>query len=172
MSNILFNTDALRLPADARPCVATRALARMKPVRVRLAAAEDVQTLCRCDTLSELHAYRKSQIERAVQRQECFVAEVEGVVAGFSVLHHEFFGRGFISLVVVASEFRRRGIALRLLAAAEVACRTSTLFTSTNASNGPAHALLRKAGFARSGVVDNLDPGDPEYIYFKEARKT
>jgi len=143
----------------------------MNAVRVRPAAVGDVPALWRCDTLAELRADRKSQIERAVQRQECFVAEAEGEVAGFSILHHEFFGRGFISLVIVAGEFRRRGIALSLLGAAENACRTSKLFTSTNASNVPAQALLRKSGFSRSGVVDNLDPGDPEYIYFKEVRR-
>ena len=139
----------------------------MNAVRVRPAATGDVPALWRCDTQAALHVERRSQIEHAVLRQECFLAEVEGDVAGFSVLHHEFFGRGFISLVVVAGEFRRHGIALRLLGAAESACRTSKHFTSTNESNAPAQALLRKAGFSRSGLVDNLDPGDPEYSYFK-----
>jgi ribosomal protein S18 acetylase RimI-like enzyme len=124
----------------------------------------------RCDAFAQSHPERKSFIERAVQRQQCLVAESDGQVAGFAVLHHEFFEQPFISLVVVAVEFRRRGIALQLLRAVESACGSSKLFSSTNASNLPAQELLRKAGFSRSGVVENLDPGDAEYIYFKEAR--
>ena len=38
---------------------------------------------------------------------------------------------------------------------------------STNASNTAANALFAKAGFEGSGIVYNLDPGDPELIYVK-----
>ena len=40
------------------------------------------------------------------------------------------------------------------------------LFTSTNQSNTPMQALLALLGYVRSGVIDNLDPGDPELVYF------
>lgn len=135
---------------------------------IRPAAIEDVPALWDCDALAQPGPDRKRHIERAVQRQQCLVAEVEGQVAGFTVLHHEFFDNAFISLVVVRPGFRRRGVGSQLIRAAELACRTAKLFSSTNASNLAAQHLLRKAGFSRSGVVDNLDTRDPEYIYFKE----
>lgn len=28
--------------------------------------------------------------------------------------------------------------------------------------------LLKKLGYERSGIIHNLDPGDPELIYFKK----
>ncbi len=73
--------------------------------------------------------------------------------------------------IVVASPHRRRGVGLRLLREAEAQCTSRKLFTSANASNEGAQALFRRAGFVRSGIIENLDPGDPEVIYFREAGK-
>ncbi|WP_332862543.1 GNAT family N-acetyltransferase [Janthinobacterium svalbardensis] len=80
-------------------------------------------------------------------------------------MENRFFGHGFVSLVVVAPGQQRRGVGLRLLAAAEAACQTEKLFTSTNASNGAAQRLFASAGFVRSGRIDHLDEGDPELVY-------
>jgi RimJ/RimL family protein N-acetyltransferase len=41
------------------------------------------------------------------------------------------------------------------------------LFTSTNQSNIAMQRLCESCGFERSGIVENLDEGDPELIYFK-----
>lgn len=45
--------------------------------------------------------------------------------------------------------------------------RGPKLFTSTNESNAPMRALLLRLGFEASGVIHNLDPGDPELVFFK-----
>ncbi|WP_177330351.1 hypothetical protein [Pseudomonas sp. CCOS 191] len=37
---------------------------------------------------------------------------------------------------------------------------------STNRSNEPMRRLLKRQGFVASGVVENLDQGDPERVYF------
>ncbi|MFA6069634.1 MAG: GNAT family N-acetyltransferase [Janthinobacterium sp.] len=79
-------------------------------------------------------------------------------------------GHGFVSLVVVAPGQQRRGVGLRLLAAAADACRTEKLFTSTNQSNGAAQRLFASAGFVRSGRIEHLDEGDPELVYMKWCR--
>ena len=73
-------------------------------------------------------------------------------------------------MIVVAAAARRRGVARRLLGAVEVRCDRPKLFTSTNASNGAAQALFERAGFVRSGVIENLDEGDPESVFFKALR--
>lgn len=49
----------------------------------------------------------------------------------------------------------------------ESICQTTKLFTSTNLSNLPMQALLTKLGYRLSGVIHNLDDGDPELVYFK-----
>ena len=49
-------------------------------------------------------------------------------------------------------------------------CRSDRLFTSTNESNLAMRALLEKLRYTRSGVVDDLDPGDPELIFSKQLR--
>ncbi len=46
--------------------------------------------------------------------------------------------------------------------------RGEKLFTSTNLSNLPMQALLAKLGYTLSGVIHNLDEGDPELVYFKK----
>ena len=63
-----------------------------------------------------------------------------------------------------------RGVALRLLQAAVTACDTAKLFTSTNQSNVAARRLMAKAGFVPSGMIENLDEGDPELVYVKFVR--
>lgn len=146
-------------------------LVDMNAAHVRSAVARDLPALLQCDALAGSDPRRKSLIQRAVQAKLCFVAEVDSQVVGFAVLHHEFFEQAFIALVIVRSEFRRRGIGVQLVRSAERSSGCSKLFSSTNASNLPAQALFRKSGFVRSGVVENLDPADPEYIYFKEVAR-
>jgi GNAT superfamily N-acetyltransferase len=70
-------------------------------------------------------------------------------------------------MVYVASSWRRHGVGAALLGALAHRCTTPKLFTSTNASNLPMQALLLRAGFEPSGIVHNLDPGDPELVYVR-----
>ena len=49
----------------------------------------------------------------------------------------------------------------------ESLCRTPKLFTSTNLSNLRMQSLLAKLDYELSGVIHNLDEGDPEIVYFK-----
>src|SRR3990172_5792197 len=73
-------------------------------------------------------------------------------------------------MVYVDREFRRRGIGSALVRHMEQSCKTAKLFTSTNRSNKPMQALLDKLGYQPSGVIENLDEGDPELVYVKRVR--
>jgi ribosomal protein S18 acetylase RimI-like enzyme len=137
---------------------------------IRAAVPADVQAIVHCDACAQPHESRRTFIHSAVAQGQCLVAVTGGSVVGFVVLTHSFFEQGFIPLVVVATTHQRRGVGLRLLAAAEAACNTAKLFTSTNASNAAAQELLSKAGFVRSGIIENLDAHDPELVYFKAVR--
>ncbi len=50
-------------------------------------------------------------------------------------------------------------------------CDTPKLFTSTNQSNQPMQQLLDALGYLPSGVIHNLDPGDPELVYMLNLRE-
>ena len=139
-------------------------------VITRAAQAGDVDAMLACDAYAQAHASRGEAVRAAVGQGHCQVAIRAGQVAGYVLTHGDFFGHGFVSLVVVAPAQQRRGVGLRLLAAAEAACRTGKLFTSTNQSNGAAQRLFASAGFVRSGQIDHLDEGDPELVYVKLLR--
>jgi ribosomal protein S18 acetylase RimI-like enzyme len=110
--------------------------------------------------------YKRGRFLRALSNGEVCVAHVDGGIVGFMWLT-EFFGHRFVNVLAVASHERRNGHAGVLLAAAEANLPTDRIFTSTNRSNTPMHALLARYGWSRCGEVDQLDPGDPEVFYVK-----
>ena len=136
----------------------------------RMAGHGDVAAMLACDEYAQAHPERGDAVRAAVGKGHCQVAIRNGQVAGYVLTHDDFFGYGFVSLVVVAPGQQRRGVGLRLLAAAEAACQTEKLFTSTNQSNGAAQRLFASAGFVRSGQIDHLNEGDPELVYMKWCR--
>ena len=131
----------------------------------REAQPGDVDAMLACDTHAQSHPERGDAVRAAVGMGQCLVAVRAGQIAGYVLLRHDFFGYDFVSLVVVAPAQQRRGVGLRLLAAAMTACRTAKLFTSTNQSNLAAQRLFAGAGFVRSGQIEHLDEGDPELVY-------
>lgn len=139
-------------------------------IQIRPGAESDFESLLACDPFAVSSDSRRQFISAALAKSKVFVAETESDVAGFAVLEHSFFEMGFVSLVAVAPSARRIGIGLALLEAAEKACTTPKLFTSTNESNVVAKALFYRAGFAQTGVIENLDHGDPEVVFLKWVR--
>lgn len=81
-----------------------------------------------------------------------------------------FFSRPFVSLLHVGEAHRRRGVGSALMAHVEAVFPGDRLFVSTNESNVAMRALLAGRGYEPSGVVHNLDPGDPELIFVKRRR--
>jgi len=138
---------------------------------IREGRPSDHAQLLKIDELARSQPERSGRLLDMLREGECLVAEVDGEVRGFVMLNYTFFGFGFIPLIVVGEGNRRAGTGLRLLATAEARCASRKLFTSTNTSNVAAHGLLAQAGFQRSGVIENLDDGDPEIVYFKPVPK-
>ena len=102
----------------------------------------------------------------AINNEIAVVDEGSGPIA-FVVWNREFFGRPFVWLIAVAVRARRRGLAESLFAYVEERSAGARLYTSTNETNAPMHALLRKRGYAHRGALD-LDPGDPEVFYSRD----
>ena len=137
----------------------------------REARPTDVDALVDLDESVGSDTSRADVIRGAVASGGCIVAEHGGRVVGYGVLESSFFGQGFVSMLYVAASQRRHGVGGAILRALVRRCTTPKLFTSTNASNLPMQVLLARSGFERSGIIHNLDHGDPELVYvrFEEA---
>ncbi len=135
--------------------------------RIRVAAASDVDTILAFDPIVETDAQRLHFIHKSAEQGECHVYDVDGEIIGYMMPNYHFFGCGFVALLVVHPDYRRKGIGSDLMQYIESVCDSPKLFTSTNQSNKPMQALLAKLDYQRSGTIENLDEGDPELVYFK-----
>jgi GNAT superfamily N-acetyltransferase len=109
-------------------------------------------------------------IDRILRSATCLVAERDRTVAAYGALEYTFYEQGFVSMLYVAQPHRRQGIGRALMQALAARCDTPKLFTSTNQSNQPMQRLLTGLGYVPSGVIHNLDPGDPELVYMLDLR--
>ena len=92
------------------------------------------------------------------------VATLDGDVQAFCCLDHGyFFGKPFISLLVVSPSAQRRGVGAGLLT--HHARAYPEVWTSTNRSNAPMRKLLDKVGWQYCGEIGGLDDDDPERFY-------
>ena len=139
-------------------------------ISIRSAIESDIQTLCSLDLIAREDEDRRHFIRREVASGTCFVAVDQEQVIGYGVLNYSFYRNGCIDMLFVDSSHRRRGAGEALLRHMESLCRTVKLFTSTNQSNLQMQSLLAKSGYELTGVIHNLDEGDPELVYFKRLR--
>lgn len=133
---------------------------------IRNAAPEDIDAISAGDS-EFASGGREEFVRRAVLREGCYVLERGEKIVGIGVLEYTLFEHGFISLVYVSPSARRSGAGESLLRHFVFICRTPKLFSSTNRSNRPMQALFSKVGFEPSGIIHNLDPNDPELVYYK-----
>ncbi|MGH1359886.1 MAG: GNAT family N-acetyltransferase [Burkholderiaceae bacterium] len=136
---------------------------------IRPARADDISTLFDLDHIARLSSDRRDFIQDAVKNSRAWVAESSDGIAGYGVISHGFFGRSFIDLIYIAETLRSSGYGPRLVALLEGQSKSKDLFTSTNRSNSHMQHVLEKLGYERSGVIHNLDPGDPEIVYVKRS---
>jgi ribosomal protein S18 acetylase RimI-like enzyme len=134
-------------------------------VTLRQARADDYQSCVRCLALAEASG---EILKASLESGECVLALEGKEIVGAIAFHTHFFQCTFISLVVVAAHARRQRVASALIEAVELRMSGKKLFTSTNQSNTAAQALFQRVGFIHSGVIENLDPGDPELVFYKD----
>ena len=139
-------------------------------ISMRPAVESDGEALCSLDLIAREESERREYIRREVGNGSCYVVVAGEEVVGYGVLNYTFYHNGFIDMLYVNSEHRRRGVGAALLRHMESLCRTAKLFTSTNLSNLPMQSMLAKSGYELSGVIHNLDEGDPELVFFKRLR--
>ena len=90
-----------------------------------------------------------------------------GTPLGFAIVSRHFYAYPFVDLLVVSEAHRRGGVGLALMDHCEASHTADRIFTSTSESNAPMRHLLAKAEWRVSGVIENLDPGDPELVFVK-----
>ena len=139
-------------------------------ISIRSATESDVEALCSLDLIARQENERREFIRREVASGNCFVATADEEVIGYGVLNYTFYHYGCIDMLYVHADHRRRGAGAALVRHLESLCRTPKLFTSTNLSNLRMQSLLAKLGYELSGVIHNLDEGDPEIVYFKRLK--
>ncbi|RSK26314.1 GNAT family N-acetyltransferase [Bacillus sp. HMF5848] len=110
---------------------------------------------------------RRSYIEQSIEFGRCIIVKEENAVVGFLIYDTNFFDCTFISLIIVSPSKRRSGYASILLDYLMGIAPTEKVFSSTNQTNITMQKVFNKNGFVESGIVENLDEGDPEIIYFK-----
>ena len=137
-------------------------------ISIRPAASADIEAVCSFDVVARRAHDRREFIRRAVNAGTCHAAVSEQGVIGYGVLNYTFYHQGWIEMLYIAADQRRRGAGTALLEHMERQCQTPKLFTSTNLSNLPMQALLAKRGYVLSGVIHNLNDGDPEIVYCKQ----
>ncbi len=108
---------------------------------------------------------REHIIRNSIENGQCYVLETGNRIAAYGIMDYNFYERGFISLIIVGMEHRRRGFGKQLVNTFIDQCKTDKLFTSTNKSNLPMQRLLETCGFTRCGMIDELDEGDPEIVF-------
>jgi GNAT superfamily N-acetyltransferase len=133
---------------------------------IRLAGESDIDFICSFDAIAQHESRRREGVARSVVAGTCYIA-ADTQIVGYATLDYTFYDNGFVSMLYVHPEHRRRGAGTALMKHLESVCHTAKLFTSTNFSNRPMQSLLAKLGYKLSGVIHDLDENDPELVYVK-----
>jgi ribosomal protein S18 acetylase RimI-like enzyme len=131
------------------------------------AIIEDLDKIVNIDSEVIGNTSRRDYIENAIELEHCIIAKEEENIVGFLIYDTNFFECSFISLIIVSSSKRRKGYASLLMDYMISTSPTTKVFSSTNRSNINMQKVFNTNGFIQSGIVENLDEGDPEIIYFK-----
>jgi ribosomal protein S18 acetylase RimI-like enzyme len=137
---------------------------------VRRATSEDLDAVLELDRAAPVGREHRVLLTARVQSGEVILFERARRVLAYVVLRERgFFGHDFVELLAVAIGDRRRGVGSILLQRTVELSTTQRVFTSTNKSNTQMMGLLEKAGWRFSGLLEGIDEGDPELVYFKDA---
>lgn len=109
---------------------------------------------------------RRDYIKHTIYEGRCIIVKEDNSISGFLTYDTNFFGCTFLSLIIVSPAKRRQGYASSLISYMLTHSPTQKIFSSTNESNESMQTVFNANGFVRSGIVENLDEGDPEIIFY------
>ncbi|MGM0750773.1 MAG: GNAT family N-acetyltransferase [Bacillota bacterium] len=137
---------------------------------VGYAHIDDLASLIQIDSQVIGNESRHKQIQEAILEKRCLVVKEGEAAAGFLLFNTHFFDNTFVSLIIVSPGERRKGNASLLLKHVEEISSTNKIFSSTNRSNRQMQKTFQVNGYSQSGMIENLDPGDPEIVYYKQKK--
>lgn len=137
-------------------------------MKIRLGKKEDSPAIKAIDSSINSDPNRAEFIDLSLQQGTVRVALDDSEIVGYSIVNYSFFHRPTLEMLMVAESRRGKGIGRALLREAQASIGENyEIWTSTNESNNCMQSLLESEGFERTGKIENLDPGDPELVYFK-----
>ena len=136
-------------------------------MNIRKATEADSSALKAVDTVVPVDATRAEQIDEWLGHDDVLVAEIGGQIVGYGVFNHAFFRQGNVDMLMLHPGYRGQKIGERLLLELEKLCDTPKLWVTTNMSNHRMQRLLARMDYKPAGYIHELDPGDPELIFFK-----
>ncbi|MDZ5712655.1 GNAT family N-acetyltransferase [Jeotgalibacillus haloalkalitolerans] len=139
--------------------------------KVVKASVDDLDQLVEIDSEVIGNTSRKDFIKNAIEAEACLIALENDEVAGYLIYDTHFFGCSFISMIIVSPAKRRKGFASLLMNHMVSHSETEKVFSSANRSNHDMQKVFEANGFVESGVIENLDEGDPEIVYFKSVKE-
>lgn len=134
---------------------------------IRLALSQDLKPIINIDDLAQADPPRLKFINRVLAARQCYIVEQREIIIGYGALEYSFYDHGFISMLYIHKTFRQQGFGTQMMRYFESICQTKKIFASTNQSNKPMQALLKSIEYQPSGIIENLDEGDPELVYWK-----
>jgi ADP-ribose pyrophosphatase YjhB (NUDIX family)/GNAT superfamily N-acetyltransferase len=136
-------------------------------IEVRSATPQYSAQIKAIDTVVAINPSRPSMIDEWLTHDVIKVAIADGRIVGYGVFNHDFFHQSQLDMLMVAEDVRGLRIGERLLQEIERIADTPKFFVTTNQSNSPMQRLLVRNGYSECGRIEELDPGDPELVYFK-----
>ena len=132
---------------------------------IRKALLSDLEAILAIETIKE--ETHNIFLMDAIEDGNALVYSLSGKILAYALFDRGFFNQTFIHFILVKKECRKQGIAKAIVEEIERQCRTCKIFTSTHESNIIAKSFFENRGFIESGVVHNLDKGDPTILLFK-----
>ncbi len=110
------------------------------------------------DDLNEIKEFDVFAGERTdeIKRKEIWVSVQDGKITGYITFNHSFYLKPFIQFLNVRKDFRRKGIADRLINFIENNCTGKKIFISTETDNLPMILLLEKRKYRMVGIIEEL----------------
>ena len=139
-----------------------------KPLRYR----QELLLLDQPDDRAEANREQPADVHHQQYRPHLISGpeEDDGEVVGFLAYRTDWFQCTFVSLIVVAENARRRGVARVLFREVERRSPSPRLFSSMEETNAVSIQMHRALGFAPSGHIDNLPQGYRELLFYKRLR--
>lgn len=140
-------------------------------MNIRFAEANDLDACVAIDApnfnIFDREKRREHFLEKIPQGR-LLVLEKDSGIAAYASFEADWFGCTFLKLVVTDQNYRRQGLASKLICYIEKHhCPNGKFFSSTEADNEASIQLHLQLGFRETGWLDNLPQPHREIFFYK-----